>query len=257
MREQILERLRNIEERERVTILHAVESGSRAWGFASPDSDYDVRFLYVRPAAWYLQLEKTRDVLGEPVDEVWDVNGWDLQKALRLMHGSNPTLLEWLHSPVVYRTTPLAEELRVLGASCYRKRAGLNHYISMAKNNWETHLRGETVQAKKYLYVLRPVLACRWILSHGSPPPVLFDTLAESQLAPELRPVVAHLLEKKRVLPEGGKIEHITLLDQYLKEGMEEIAEQIRELPREAEPDWKPLDRLFQKVLAGGESVWC
>jgi len=101
----ILERLAAIEHTELVHILYACESGSRAWGFASPDSDYDVRFIYVRPRDWYLSidLERRRDVIERPIEGVLDINGWDLRKALQLMRKSNPPLFEWLHSPLVYR----------------------------------------------------------------------------------------------------------------------------------------------------------
>ncbi len=103
---QIIDKkLNEIEERENIKILHCIESGSRAWGFPSPDSDYDVRFIYVRPKEYYLKLEKTRDVIEWQLDDTLDINGWDLQKALRLLHNSNPTVFEWNNSPIVYRTT--------------------------------------------------------------------------------------------------------------------------------------------------------
>lgn len=104
----------SIEGKENIRILLAVESGSRAWGFASPDSDYDVRFIYVRPWEEYLRLENTRDVIELPIDEVLDVNGWDLNKTLRLMHSSNPTLMEWLDSPIVYMEREETEKLKGL-----------------------------------------------------------------------------------------------------------------------------------------------
>ena len=108
MRDRILHQLQQLEKTEGITILHAVESGSRAGGFPSPDSDYDVRFIYVRSCEAYLRLEKRRDVLELPIDEELDISGWDLDKALRLLHGSNPTLFEWCQSPIVYKTTPLS-----------------------------------------------------------------------------------------------------------------------------------------------------
>lgn len=255
MRQKILKRLSEIEAAEQITILHAVESGSRAWGFSSPDSDYDVRFLYIRPAGWYLKLEKTRDVLEYPIDETWDVSGWDLQKALRLMHSSNPTLFEWLHSPVVYHTTPFAEELRAAGAACYQKRAGLYHYLNMARSDMRTHLGAETVPAKKYLYALRPVLACRWILSHGTPPPVLFDDLAESELPSPLHPVLESLLEQKRALPESGRVTRIAPIDRYLEQSIAEIAAETAKLPEEPAPGWTPLDALFRKAAGWKEGA--
>ena len=106
MRETILEKLDEIEKRENIKILHCIESGSRAWGFASPDSDYDVRFIYVRPKEFYLRLDKTRDVIEWQLDDTLDINGWDLQKPLRLLHSSTPTLFEWNNSPIVYKTMP-------------------------------------------------------------------------------------------------------------------------------------------------------
>ena len=114
MRELILEKLNEIEQRENIRILHAVESGSRAWGFPSPDSDYDVRFIYVRRPEFYVKLEKTRDVIELPINEMLDINGWDLNKTLRLLHSSNPTLFEWMSSPVVYRQTDFMERLSPL-----------------------------------------------------------------------------------------------------------------------------------------------
>ena len=103
MRKKIKEQLRRIEDAENIKILLAVESGSRAWGFASPDSDYDVRFVYIRSLEDYLRLDAIRDVIELPIDDVLDINGWDLQKTLRLLHKSNPTLFEWFSSPIVYK----------------------------------------------------------------------------------------------------------------------------------------------------------
>ncbi len=107
----IEEQLKEIEEKENVKIIYCVESGSRAWGFASPDSDYDVRFIYVRNKEDYLKLNKNRDVIEWRLDDVLDINGWDIQKALRLLYKSNPTLIEWSMSPMVYKTTPQWEKI--------------------------------------------------------------------------------------------------------------------------------------------------
>ena len=111
MQNVIEEQLKEIEEKENVKIIYCVESGSRAWGFASPDSDYDVRFIYVRNKEDYLKLNKNRDVIEWRLDDVLDINGWDIQKALRLLYKSNPTLIEWSMSPIVYKTTPQWEKI--------------------------------------------------------------------------------------------------------------------------------------------------
>lgn len=123
MRKVIIEKLQQIEKQENVRIIHAVESGSRAWGFESPDSDFDVRFIYVRPRDYYLKLEQTRDVLEFPINDLLDVNGWDLQKALRLLHRSNPSVFEWFKSPIVYRETAFSQEFISLMENYFPRRA--------------------------------------------------------------------------------------------------------------------------------------
>lgn len=175
VQEIIPAKLKEIETHENIRIIHCVESGSRAWGFASPDSDYDVRFIYVRPIEYYLRLDKTRDVIEWQLDETLDINGWDLQKALRLLHSSNPTLFEWNNSPIVYKTTQEWAEISRNIGHFFQKKAGLYHYLSTAKKNYKEYLKGDMVKLKKYFYVLRPILACRWILEQQTPPPVLFN----------------------------------------------------------------------------------
>jgi predicted nucleotidyltransferase len=148
MLEQIKTELQKLEQRENIRILHAVESGSRAWGFASPDSDYDVRFIYVRPLEFYLSLEKTRDVIDWKLDEVLDINGWDLQKALRLLYRSNPTLFEWACSPTVYHTTPEWEKISAVFPDYFLSKPGLYHYLSTAEGNYREYLKGDMVRVK-------------------------------------------------------------------------------------------------------------
>lgn len=114
MKNIIEEKLNEIEKNEEVKILLAVESGSRAWGFPSPDSDYDVRFIYLRKLNEYLKLETIKDVIEWQLDDVLDINGWDIKKVLQLMFKSNPSIIEWLSSPIVYRETVEANALRVL-----------------------------------------------------------------------------------------------------------------------------------------------
>ena len=183
MRVQILECLSRLEADHDVKVLFACESGSRGWGFASPDSDYDVRFIYVNRLSWYLAVEPGRDVIEQPISGDLDVNGWDLRKALQLLRQSNPTLLEWLRSPIIYREeADTAARLRTLAGEGFSAVRGYHHYVSMAKKNFREHLRGEEVRYKKYLYVLRPLLAARWIRDGGGVPPMRFAELAEVTL---------------------------------------------------------------------------
>lgn len=146
MEKMIVSRLREIEEKEKVHILLAVESGSRAWGFASPDSDYDVRFIYIRPKEDYLRLESIRDVIELPINDVLDINGWDLQKTLRLLYKSNPTLFEWFSSPIVYMETEFARKFRRIMNEYFSEKRSLYHYISMAEGNFREYLRRDMVR---------------------------------------------------------------------------------------------------------------
>lgn len=135
MEQTIVRKLREIEKNERIHIILAVESDSRAWGFPSTDSDYDVRFIYIRQKEDYLRLEKTRDVIELPLDGILDINGWDLQKTLRLFHKSNPTLFEWFSSPIVYMETPFADTFRTMMGNYFSTKRSLYHYIHMAEKN--------------------------------------------------------------------------------------------------------------------------
>lgn len=183
MRAQVLEALQRIEATHNVTVLFACESGSRGWGFASPDSDYDVRFIYVNRLPWYLTVAPGRDVIELPISGDLDVNGWDLRKALGLMRESNPTLLEWLGSPIVYREeADTMAQFRALAAQVFSNAKGWHHYASMAKKNFREHLQADEVRYKKYLYVLRPLLAARWIRTQPGVPPMRFAELAERTL---------------------------------------------------------------------------
>lgn len=183
MRVQIMQALHDIEAQHNVTVLFACESGSRGWGFASPDSDYDVRFIYVNRLPWYLTVTPERDVIELPISGDLDVNGWDLRKALGLMRESNPTLLEWLRSPIVYQQKPEAmERFSALAKQVFSTAKAWHHYTSMAKKNFREHLQADEVRYKKYLYVLRPLLAARWIRTQPGVPPMRFAELAQHTL---------------------------------------------------------------------------
>ena len=249
MKELIQEKLREIEQREECRILLAVESGSRAWGFASPDSDYDVRFIYVRPEKVYLRLDRTRDVIEVPINDELDINGWDIDKTLRLLHKSNPTVFEWFSSPIIYQTSAFADQFRPIMQKYFSSKAGLWHYLHMAEGNYRDYLRGEMVRAKKYFYVLRPILACKWILEKGTPPPMLFAELVKSELPDDLSETVYQLLDLKMNSPEIKEIPRIDQLNRYLDTGIVSVKEQIEKLPNTPVQDWNELNELFFSVL--------
>ncbi len=249
MRKVIVEELKEIEARENVRILHAVESGSRAWGFASPDSDYDVRFIYVRPREFYLKLERTRDVLEYPINDLLDINGWDLQKALRLLHRSNPSLFEWFKSPIIYQQTAFSNEFTAMMEKYFLKKSGLYHYLNMANGNYREYLRGEQVKAKKYFYVLRPILACNWILRTNTPPPMLFSELVDAELPRELMVPIRDLLRIKMEVPELKLIPRVNVINSYIESELPRICEEIKELPEEKLHGYDELNEMFLKYI--------
>lgn len=249
MKQIILEKLKEIEEKENVKILHCIESGSRAWGFASPDSDYDVRFIYVRPEEFYLRLDKTRDVIEWQLDETLDINGWDIKKALTLLHSSNPTLFEWAGSPIVYKTTEKWQELCNVISDYFVAKSGLYHYLNTAKRNYHEFLTGETVKYKKYFYVLRPILACKWIISEGTPPPMLFTELAEKYLDNSIKYDVEKLLEIKMKTPESGTGKSFYAVNLYIEKELKEINEIIEGLPHGQRESWEELNGIFLSML--------
>lgn len=185
---------------EGVCILYACESGSRAWGFESADSDYDVRFIYLHPPAWYLRVMPCREVIERPIDDSLDVSGWDLRKALQLLRKSNPPLMEWLTSPIIYREVPAAVAvLRRVAPAFYSPAACHYHYLHMAEGNYREYLRGQDVWLKKYFYVLRPVLACRWIEQGLGIVPMAFDALVERVVDDaSLVAAIRDLVERKK-----------------------------------------------------------
>ena len=221
MRALILEKLAEIEKTHNVRILYACESGSRAWGFASPDSDWDVRFIYVHPQDWYLSynVESKRDVIECPIAEDLDCNGWDLRKALGLFARSNGALVEWLGSPIIYKSIgTTAPALRIMSDEAADKKALCYHYRHMAKGNAREYINDELVRLKKYLYVIRPLLAIRYILDGDKIPPVLFSDLVNAVCPAEILDELNYLLEKKKNTPEVGYGDVLPTLNKFIKD---------------------------------------
>jgi len=219
LEKHILQTLCRMEEEENIRILYAAESGSRAWGFASADSDYDVRFIYLRQETDYLKITRPRDVI-EVQDGLLDICGWDLTKTLHLLKKSNPSLFEWAMSPVVYMAHPLWESFRPFLMEQFLSSCAMRHYLSMADGNYREWLRGDTVLLKKYLYVLRPILACKWVQTYRTAPPMLFETLAQAMLESELQEDVRILLEKKRNCCEAGYVPKNEKLNAYIEKNL-------------------------------------
>jgi uncharacterized protein len=241
--------LDKLEAERQVRVLFAVESGSRAWGFASPDSDYDVRFVYVHKRDWYLSVEDGRDVI-EVSDGDLDLAGWDLRKALRLMRRSNPALLEWLHSPLVYREDrSFTADLRGLARQTMSAEKCFQHYFHMARGHWQKYLQDDEVRLKKYLYVLRPVMACRWLEQQRGPVPVLFSTLVNTVLPEaEVRVALGNLLVKKQAARELATQAPDPVLHRFLERELARLQPVAVGMADHRDTELEPLNRLFQAV---------
>lgn len=243
-------KLQEIEKEYNVTILLAVESGSRAWGFASPDSDFDVRFIYKRPKNEYLKLNTDRDVIELPVDDTWDVNGWDLDKTLKLLFKSNPTLFEWINSPLCYYKTDFTDKIKPVLNEYFSVKNTVYHYLNTARNNMKIYLSGEKIHPKKYFYALRPVLACLWVLEHQTPPPVLFSELTKTMLPDNLLPSLDYLLDIKMNNPEKAEIAPVRDIDEFLRQHIEEIDKAMESLQRREYKSWDLLNEFFINEIA-------
>ena len=205
----ILDALRTEEEARGVRILFAAESGSRAWGFASPDSDWDVRVIYVHPIEWYLRIaEKPRDTFEAMLPGDLDVSAWELRKALRLFAKGNVPLFEWLGSPLVYLDRDgFGDRLRALLPRFFDPRGAAWHHLAMQRSALEDLAPDGSIRIKKLCYALRSALTVRWIVARATMPPVPFPELfAASDLAPAARTAIDAVLAAKRDASERDRI---------------------------------------------------
>jgi predicted nucleotidyltransferase len=251
IKNEILKRIKETEKKEGVRILMAIESGSRAWGFASPNSDYDVRFIYARDNDWYLavDLEEKRDVIEYPIVDEIDLNGWDVRKALKLYWKSNPAFVEWIQSPITYiNSGGFREESRKILPSIYSVEKGIYHYRSMAKTNYRGYLRDNIVPLKKYFYVLRPLFAIQWLEKYRSAAPVEFNRLLELVKDNELLDIVHKLLEKKKVSEEKMLAPVIPVLNRFIESELGRL-EDITLPKSDNELEIARLNELFHIVL--------
>jgi uncharacterized protein len=252
MEEVIRTHLKEIEASENVGIVYACESGSRAWGFPSADSDYDVRFVYVRPVDWYLSLYEKRDVIERPINEGLDISGWDLKKALQLFRKSNPPLLEWLGSPIVYlEKTSVAARMRALAETYYSPTACLYHYWHMARGNFRDYLNAEEVRAKKYFYALRPLLAMQWLEQGLGVVPTEFQVLVERLITePELKAEIDRLIAAKRAGAELDRGPRIALLSAFIERELERWEQQEVAVGYGEKRTGEELDTFFRESIA-------
>ncbi|MCE2572294.1 nucleotidyltransferase domain-containing protein [Motilimonas eburnea] len=249
---EIMRRIAKAEQEHDVKVLFAVESGSRAWGFASPNSDYDVRFIYAHRQEWYLtlDLESKRDVIEYPIVDEIDINGWDVRKALKLLCKSNPSFIEWLHSPIVYVDDGVfAKQVRELLPQVVSSQKGIYHYLHMAQGNYRGYLKQARVPLKKYFYVLRPLLAIMWLERYQQPAPIEFDVLRQLiSNNSALDEAISDLVAKKRQSAEKEYGTSIPIINQFIEA---ELARNLAPVSRHRDPEasFAQLNALFQCTI--------
>ena len=250
MHDQIIAALDDIEREHKVHLLFACESGSRAWGFASPDSDYDVRFIYAHDVSWHLRLGKTRDTVQAMLPGDLDLSGWELGKALRLFAGCNLPLNEWLGSSLIYAEKPaFTSSLRPLIPTYFNPKKAVYHYLGIARGAAE-YLDGDgTIGIKKLFYLLRPLLACRWITKKQTMPPTLLaDLLAEEGLLPAfLRAEVDAIRKKKRTAAEGFRISLPSQLSRWIRETRNELEHGAENIKPATVSGLEPLESIMMQ----------
>lgn len=257
MHEQIQQTLKQVEREFGCRILFACESGSRAWGLASPDSDFDIRFIYAHPPEWYLDIGQPPDTIEAMLPGDLDLSGWELRKALRLFAGCNPALCEWLDSPLIYTADErFQQSLTRLVDKFFKPRRAAFHYLKMAQKTRQAHPLNEVMNAKKLFYILRPLLAALWIIERRRTPPTLFEQLLDASLAP------ASLVEQIRALQMSkcclGESDSITAPDavrRWADETLQQIGAKVEALPVNGSQDIASLNALMREWVLYRDGV--
>ncbi len=215
----ILSHLEDIEHKYDVRVLLAVESGSRARGLFSDESDWDLRFVYVNRLDWYLNVNEGRDVIEEMFDDNIDMVGWELRKTLRLFQKSNPSLMEWLHSPVIYRADDdFLSQMRILEPMYFNPIKTMYHYESLYIKHDKRYLQDSANPLKRFLHYLRGILSCRWLEEHKTMPPVLFSELVQATVEDDsIRQKINELIALKRQTKQNDNLEVDASLVEYAR----------------------------------------
>ena len=255
IQKEIRENLDAIEEKYNVRILLAIESGSRAWGFASPDSDFDVRFIYMQKPREYLRIDPRKDTIEWRCDEVLDINGWDLKKALFAFAKGNPNIIEWANSPIVYREAEEWKEIREIALQYFSEKAALYHYYGTARSTYEKNLTGDMIKYKKYFYALRPLLCCRWVERYHKVPPMEFEKLLqlfdgeEPDLNEQLLGDIRELLARKTATEEKDLNPQMPSIINFISNECQKQKEITAATPDDHKHDLTALNECFRQAL--------
>lgn len=248
---KIFNKLRELERIHDIKIILAVEAGSRAYGLDSPDSDYDVRFIYSHRRDWYLSvaLEEQRDVIELPFSDGLDIHGWDLRKSLRLFWKSNPGFIEWIQSETVYESHgAFRDQVKNLIPMIYSTAGGIHHYINMAIRSQKS-CNLESPSIKTYLQTLRALLSALWLERHHTPAPIEFKKLYLSlNLEQDLQNDISTLVYNKRNSTETNDTEVYSLVHNFIIRQLNKPASRHPKIKRD---DAQPLlSELFRSTLS-------
>ncbi|AJW63202.1 putative nucleotidyltransferase [Elizabethkingia miricola] len=248
MKTKIIEKLRETEAKYNIEILLAVESGSRAWGFASPDSDYDIRFIYRHSKDWYLTPWDKDETIEFMTDDNLDGSGWDLRKTFHLLLKSNAALLSWFYSPIVYiENKSFTRLFKPLADQCFSPIAVSFHYLSMSKKYLEA-CRNEKVKLKSYFYCLRTALSGKWITEKKTVPPVLFsDLLVLADLAMRIK--IENLIALKATKGESYFHPNDWELFEFMERLISENEEKAKSLSG-SKADKAQMEKVFREIIS-------
>lgn len=229
MKEKILTLLHDLEKKHNIRILMAVSYGSRSFGYASAESDWDVRFIYVHRPEWYFSITKTEDTVKLMLDdEDIDMEGYDLKKALALLAKTNPNESDWLHAnDYLIVDEDFLQTMRAFEAQCYNVHHALHHFLSISRKHNQRYLEKE-VTVKRFVYYMRGLMSCRWVEKHGSHPPVVVDELIDATITDNemVREKAHRLLELKR----KGRSHDMAIVDAQLADYMFDLQNHYEQL---------------------------
>ena len=253
--QNIMDKLHQTEAVHQVKIPLAVESGSRGWGFAAANADYDCRFLYAHNRDWYLSVFKKKDFIEYATDEVYDIRGYDITRALRDIAASKAYIYEWLSSNVVYiRSDNTVEKLRGLAADFFNPIQVSYHFLGLARNMLGDIISEDEAKIKKYFYILRPIINLNFIWQYKKMPHMEFDkNLEEASPPQEICFAIKELKEQKLAMREHDKIPRHRLLASYFEEECQKFERRLKEMKHEKNRDYDAVDKVFRSIV---EDLW-
>jgi len=249
MQKEIKLKLKEIEKERDIEILFAVESGSRVWGFASENSDWDIRFVYKKPLQEYIKIGKGKDTI-ELMDKDLDFSGWDIHKALGLLGKCNPSLVDWLSSNIIYKNGKIRKNMLAYLKNHFSPRANGYHFLNMAKKNYDKYIqKRKQVSRKKYLYVMRSIIALDYIKRNLTVAPIVFSNLVkQAKISKGIKQEIKTLLDEKKRNSEDVIGPRIPILDKYIENSIEKFEKWLMTAPVQ-KTDAKLLNKMLQNEL--------